>query len=174
MICSTCGREIDGNLSFCTYCGASVAKPQANNFDATVMADPQVLPNAEPSVPAFNNAVPAQAPVSAGDAAQESALVEFEGNVKTPFILSIVSLALSFYGIGIIFFFILKGKFSDLEKVALNFTDATLNARYQSALKKVNLAKLFSKISLFVGIASVAIYVLSFFFGIFLGILSSL
>lgn len=168
MICSTCGREIDGNLSFCTYCGASVAKPQANNFDATVMADPQVLPNAEPSVPAFNNAVPAQAPVAVEDAE----LKAYESNALMAFIFSIISMVLS-NGIGLVFFFLAKGKLNAMNGKTFSFQDPALDARVQSANKKAHLAGIFVKIGLILNIIGLVSIAFSMF-GTFLMIIAEM
>ena len=173
MICSTCGRDTDNNLDFCVYCGSPLVKPEGE-LETTVMADPQSLPHAAPSVPNFNSApVAPAAPVSNSDAAQEGMLAQYEGSAKTAFILSIISMALGVYVIGAIFSFIVKGKLGSISDLQFNFADPALNARYQSALKKANLAKKFSNIGLYISIGMVGVYIISFFFGFVLGMVGA-
>ncbi len=171
MICSTCGRDTDNNLDFCVYCGSPLVKPEGE-LETTVMADPQSLPHAAPSVPNFNSApvAPAapdfSASVAPEDSVQEFALKGYESNAITAFIFSIISMALS-NGIGLVFFFLAKGKLNAMKSQNFNFQSEQLNARLKSADKKAHLAGIFTKIGLIlniIGLVGMGMY----FFGMFL------
>ena len=139
MFCSKCGQQIADEAVICPHCGCATSNYQKNT-DTT------------------NN----------GHSADYPQLKNFVEQVKTPYVMSIVSIVLCL-GIGFIFAIISKIQCKNIQVPTLNLTTPADIAEFESAERKLSSAQRLSAISLGIALITVG---LSIFIGMIIGISS--
>ena len=141
MFCSKCGKQILDEAVICPHCGCATN----NNQNTT------------------NN-------TSNGHSADYPQLKSFIEQVKTPYILSIVSIVLCL-GIGFIFAIVCKIQCNNIQVPSLNLNTPADIAEFESAERKLSTAKKLSAVSLGIALISLG---LSIFIGMIIGVTSAL
>ena len=141
MFCSKCGQQILDEAVICPHCGCATGNYPNNTTNQT------------------NN----------GHSADYPQLKSFMEQVKTPYVLSIVSLVLCL-GIGFIFAIISMIQCKNIQVPSLNLTTPADIAEFESAERKLSTAKRLSAVSL--GIALIVLG-LAFLIGMIIGVTST-